>query len=339
MGSGGALRRGLLCGPLWLLCALSGRAQAASIQLPAGEDPARWSLALQMGDFSVPGDVLIVDRGAQWEIQVRDGAGVVRTATVDEPQTAQAREDVALLASSLLRPLGPGAGWGLPVLPVIAPDPPEPRPRPLPPPPDLEALLAAQEFAPQPVAPPDPGLPLPIRAGRLGGEPSRVEVFREDRPWLVLDQRAIWQPGFRPTAGLGGSVGWRPVAPLLVGIGVEGQPSSALTVDPEARMGQIGVMGQVWWAADPLRLGLEGGCAWRTFSWRGQALGTWPVAQIGGMAAAYLELWPGVVARPWLGARLDLTPGRLTQGELDVGIVPVGLTAGLALHLPLRAQR
>lgn len=316
----------------WLswLSLRSGAAFGASIQLPAGEDPARWALALQMGDFTVPGDVVITDLGARWEIRVRDGAGQLRVEIVDEPQGAQAREDVVLLASSLLQPLRPGAGLpGLP--PALQGEP----PRPPPPPPDIAPLLWASVADLPAILPPEPDPPpaILVAPGRLDRSFDRVEVARRDQPWLATDQRALWRPGTRPTVGLGASVGWR-AGPLLLGLDLDGQPSAALTAAPEARMGQIAASAQAWWALDPLRLGLEAGCAWRTFTYAGERVGAWPVGVIGAMAAAYLPISPSLVARPWAGLRLDLASGRLQQGDLDVAIPPLALTVGLAWHLP-----
>ena len=98
----------------------------------------------------------ILDRGETWTIRAHGTGTQVRELTISEPRAPGAREDVALLSASLLRPLTaqtrppapapPPAPLPAPVATAPAAPKPAPKPRPAPPP----------APAPAPTPPPEP---------------------------------------------------------------------------------------------------------------------------------------------------------------------------------------
>jgi hypothetical protein len=96
---------------LLLLVAL---ANAASwLELPPGEAPGDWESALALVEQAGAGGVVRVRIDGETWVLTAAGASGARTARVPHPRSARAREDVALLASSLLAP-GPVAAVPLP---------------------------------------------------------------------------------------------------------------------------------------------------------------------------------------------------------------------------------
>lgn len=92
-----------------LLLAWSSTAAAAVavLRLPPGEDPAAWQGPAAHAGLSLaagPGARVEIRVGtAGWEILATDATGQTRAARVAAPRTTEEREDVAVLAASLLR--------------------------------------------------------------------------------------------------------------------------------------------------------------------------------------------------------------------------------------------
>ncbi len=169
---------------LWLpslslvLCLLLARpALAVPFLLPAGEPASRWqaALALSGGLQLDPSEVRVASapwvelqrtaRADRWRLRVHDHLGSLYEVEVPVPATERQREELVVLAASLLHPITrsasspPGIGGASdvpPPLPELPPPlPSEPPPLPVEPPPLPEA--ATVEPPPLPVEPP----PLP----------------------------------------------------------------------------------------------------------------------------------------------------------------------------------
>ncbi len=102
------------------------------IELPPREPLEEWAESLALAGLvaGVRGSgayVEVLDQGTVWLIRVHDGAGHTREAAVREPVRAAEREDVAILAASLMRTISSG-GAPAPRPPVEAPPPIVPPP-------------------------------------------------------------------------------------------------------------------------------------------------------------------------------------------------------------------
>ncbi len=186
----------------WLVAALgcwTSSAWAVPFLLPEGEDPAPWRGALVLGgDLALdPGEARVVgapwvelERTARpelWRLRVRDAAGTLHEVELPAPHGEAAREELVVLAASLLHPVDQGGvdAWSaltsaeepppLPELPPPLPELPPPlppeavvveRPPPLPP----EAVVAE--------APP----PLPPEAGGSAEPPALEPEGAADEP-------------------------------------------------------------------------------------------------------------------------------------------------------------
>lgn len=75
---------------------------AASLALPAGERPADWAPALEVAGLTLGPGGVVVEGGAMWRLRYASAAGE-RTATVSVPRNAEEREQVAIVAASLMR--------------------------------------------------------------------------------------------------------------------------------------------------------------------------------------------------------------------------------------------
>ncbi len=94
-----------------LFAALAGG--ASWLELPAGERPGDWDSALALvGPAGASGVVRVRVDGETW-VLTAEGASGARATRVPAPRSGRAREDVALLAASLLEP-GPVAAVPLP---------------------------------------------------------------------------------------------------------------------------------------------------------------------------------------------------------------------------------
>ncbi len=131
-----------LCGLLAVSDVLAG----VPVDLPDGEDPARWRSAFELTELELADDdaaiTIRVDAG-RWVVTARDDQGVLRRATVDPPTTQAEREEVAAIARGIARALG------------LAEVTPESRPPPPPPPPPLEPEAEPEAPASVRVDPPE----------------------------------------------------------------------------------------------------------------------------------------------------------------------------------------
>ncbi|HND29128.1 MAG TPA: hypothetical protein PLA94_03980 [Myxococcota bacterium] len=293
-------------------------------RLPPGEDPRLWVPAFELGDFEPGGPESTVELVAgpqMWELRVHDGRGGVRSATVPAPVDMRGREDVILLASSLLRPLTPRDPWV-----VKAPEP-EPVPE------DLVLHLPRASWGG--VETP-PEMPTVGEASSLRVVWPTLRLIWEERPGVSLDQRVVWRPGSEPALAVG-IEGSTQVAPgAVISVQLRWQGSATLQARPTARLGALSQELGLWWVPGRLRLGLQAGIAERWLSDSGLFIGVFPVGVVGVGAGVALPLRSGVVLLPQTAVRLDLAQGDIAQGTEQIAeIFPLEFTAGLAIQLRL----
>ena len=182
-----------------LLLAAPATAAAPTIALPAGQNPTQWQEALALAGLTRTAgsaDVVVRSAGSQWVIEIHGPGGVLRALAVPAPTDEAGREDLVVLAASLLeeaRVTLPEAPEPEPHAPAVAdagealtsPSPPPvspTAPAPTPPPDRLAALVAAAvadvEAEPEP-APPSAPAPLPKGEGSRQGEPPSPEPESE----------------------------------------------------------------------------------------------------------------------------------------------------------------
>jgi hypothetical protein len=289
---------------------LSSAEAGVPIRLPAQERVADWQEALTIAGLSpgTPGDGAWVDvtvGATVWTLRVRDLAGVLHDATVAPPRTEQEREDVALLAASLLQPVA------VPVRVAAAPPPPV-KPTPRPPPPPAPAWPPAAEVpvvvaAPEPVvvAPP-PAPPAPEAAAPPAFE-GRVGLAGEVRPWSV------------PTALVWGEVqlvGSSPIRPAIGGSLTAPAGIPLITDDVHYWSGEVWV--GAWYAADaPVRfdLGVTLGAAARTFLKDDLAMGVAWIPVFSTRVEAPLRVAPWLVVEPGVHLLVDTREVDLQSDE------------------------
>lgn len=171
-----------LCALLSVFFASVAWAVPPRLLLPPGEDPAVWAEALMIAGLeagpplaAAPG-VLVLRVAGGWQLEALDGAGGRRTLVVAPPVSDADRQELAILARSLTRPVQvaavePPKPKPTPRPAVVAPAPPAP----LPPPP--AAAIVAVVPPPPPVESAPNGLRLSILSGvRAGGTGPAAEL-------------------------------------------------------------------------------------------------------------------------------------------------------------------
>lgn len=274
---------------LLLLALAAAQAASVPIRLPAQERVADWQEALSIAGLAVgvPGEgpwVDVVAGSTTWTVRVRDLAGVIHNAPVKPPTTELEREDLAMLAVSLLQPVA----LPKPVKVAVPPPPVRTAPRVVPPP-VPEPLPPEPDPTPEPppvVAPPVE--PEPVRAtfqGRLG-------IAGEVRPWSA------------PTGLLWGEVQWVGPSPLRPSFGASVTlPADLPQITDDVAYWSSEVWVGAWYAASvPFRFdfGIAGGVAARSFLKNDEPVGlAWiPVlstrAEVPIVVTGWLTIEPGV---------------------------------------------
>jgi len=124
----------------------------SGVELPPGEDPDVWAPAFEFAGLApdtgeVRPHIHIEDNGAHWVLRAYDGQGATRSAEVRTPKTEAEREQVALVASGLMRAMS------VPVsaAPTPEPDPPETNEDPFFDDFEIEPVVEAMEVTTAPV--------------------------------------------------------------------------------------------------------------------------------------------------------------------------------------------
>ncbi len=281
---------------------LATSARAQDVQLPRGEDAADWAPALDLAGLRIATTgapaVTLTPAGTQWVVEVVDHVGRVRTAHVVAPRTPAEREEVALVAAGLVRPVRAGSA---------PPPPPFTLPTPPPPPPSraasAEPLALAEEPEEAPTVPtvvvPKPREPAPSRLPSQ--RPDGRADLEED---LAILDAAVARARPRPSA---------PVRPRLVFAVLRPEPLRSrepFFIAPPLEVG-LGISARprtqagfaVSFGMRPLRAGFaSGGVCLGLVTPRNLRHGPQirTMTQVEAVADAEVDLW-GVSAGPMVG--------------------------------------
>ena len=321
---------------LILFAAARAFAAGLAINLPAGELPGDWAECLAIAGLvassSTSGPrVEVVDEGERWRLRAQDGRGSTREVVVTRPRTAAAREDVAFLAASLVRPMAQhaGAAAALPAAPApvtksSAPPAPAARPPPDPPPPAAPSAtvspvptaaapvpaLAAAVALPSPVAATSPAAALPPTAPVTS---PPVPVTSPVAPAPV----AVVPPTVTPSAVVAAPSD--PLTPVASAVDVVEIAPPPATPEPAPA---------AWWFG----LGAAGSASVRLDSVLGPALGGRFEAGRGDFGAAVQASWAAPAVVSALQAAPSVAETTISGGGTwQPGQATVGLRAGVAL--------
>ncbi|MDP2306548.1 MAG: hypothetical protein Q8P18_11045 [Pseudomonadota bacterium] len=282
-------------------------AAAVPVRLPAQERVADWQEALTIAGLAVgvPGEGPWVDVSAgptAWTVRVRDLDGVVHVTPVAPPLSEQDREDVAMLAASLLQPVAVPSPVKAPVkvmAPVRTPPPVVPPPVPVPEP---------EPVPPAPVPVPEPA-PAPVVAPARATFQPRVGLAVELRPWSTptgivwAELQRVADTPLRPS--LGGSLAAPADLPQIAG-------------DVRYWSGEVWV--GAWYAApSPIRFdfGATLGVAGRSFSKDGEPVGLAWIPVFSSRVEVPLQVAPGLVIEPGVHMQLDARQIHLASIQND----------------------
>lgn len=237
-------------GAVALLLALgAGSAEAAvPVQLPPGEDPQRWAALFATHDLeagqATPGAawVQLEDKGAHWDMHVRDPQGVVHQENVAEPATEEERAAIVWLARTHLDGKPPEVeGAPVPAKVVTVERPPSPV--------WMEAGggvgLRGDAGA---------GADLHVAGGTTLAERVRVGLAVDLRPATALDDvgdlrgvgrseatvGAAWSPTGRFAPGVGASAGVALHSFLQAGATVRNVPTPVVGADLSLAIAVVG---------------------------------------------------------------------------------------------------
>ena len=200
---------------LLMLCA-PGVAAAVPFLLPDGEPRSQWQSALVLGgdlaldpsELRVAGspwvELQCTARPDRWRLRVRDHQGTLHEVEVPLPATEPQREELVVLASSLLHPMAAGSAqvWGV----LAAADEPLPLPE-QPPPLPVEPPPLPTQPPPLPVEPP----PVPVdetAATEEDGQAASIAAVATTPATPTPPEPIIEEPprlGWAPWARVGGS--------------------------------------------------------------------------------------------------------------------------------------
>ena len=301
---------------VWTVCiamALPCHAEATvPLVLPPGEPLDAWTIAAAAVDLvaRVDGDVpsgawVEVIVGDRWLLRVHDAEGRVREQAVDAPQAQIDREEIALLASTLLTPA-----------PAI-----DPR---------VVDVVGVRAEAPARTSPtPRPSVqPAPPTRGPVGA-------------WLGVAVRADLREGRREATSVGMQGGTEFGPGFRVGGGVEGTTSARFDLQqrggPVRGVWSFGAGGGLWWALQravaPL-VGLTLEVQVRSFVADLDLVERVPVPVLGVELGASIGLGPVLRIEPQVRLTVDLA-----RTDIDLGGDVPGLLAPLAVQfgIALRA--
>jgi hypothetical protein len=313
---------------MWMV-ALLGIARAGALVLPPDEDPAAWASALALAGLDGGGDrvVLYRDREGWWLVP----PGSVQV-PVPAPHSEAGREEIAVLAASLLRCVG--ADLTLPALPPLLPPPAPrraPRPAPVQPP-----VPAPEPVAPVTVAPPVDDLPEPLVPEVLDELITLVEppAPREPAPWRGwwdVGAGAAWRQGVQagPSAQLGVGAA-RGSARLGLRV-YAGERMEIAAVGPKQGFSAVDVLPGIWLAPrDSATVGIVGGGSIRWGTDAGELAFLQTMGVVGGELGGRLTAGK-VEILPRLRVTSDLATTALVHDGRDAGTLsPFQIAAEIA---------
>ncbi|GEM_PF-2668937 len=297
-----------MCAVFVLWAAVAAAAQDTPLILPAGEPAEAWAAAADGFGLAVatadPGDVDRVEVfvGDPWLVRAIVG-GVVREEAVEPPRSQTDREDVVLLAVSLLQP-APTLNPGVPAPAPVAVEPPS-KAKPTP--------VAEEEEATESVA-----------GGWLGAAArADLRAGRREAISLSLQGGVEFGPGFRAGLDIEGVTSAR----------FDGQDDDG----PVHGTWSLGAAGGIWWGlrrpVTPL-IGAQLGVQVRSFV---ADLGVderraVPVAAV--ELAASIGAGPVLRFEPQVRLTIDLAPTDVDLGAPEpVRFAPLAVQFGVALRV------
>ncbi len=288
-----------------LLLLLAAAQAAVPVRLPAQERVADWQEALTIAGLAVgvPGEgpwVDVTGGATSWTVRVRDLDGIVHVTPVAPPKTEQDREDLAMLAASLLQPIAVPP----PVKVAVTPPPPV-RPRVTPPP------------APVVVVPPPPPEPVPVPVVVPPPEPEPVHPTFQPRVGVALEVRPWSTPTGLVWAELQ-RVGESPLRPAL-GVSIAA-PADLPQIEGDVRYWSGEVWVGAWYAApEPLRFdfGVTVGVAGRSFSKDGEPVGVALIPVLSTRLELPILVAPGLLVEPGVHMQLDTRQVHLASEQND----------------------
>lgn len=327
---------------LWLLTAW---AAPIPVVLPEGEDPARWTEALELADLQVgaPGEgagIWIAADGPVWRVRVRGTEGEEHRVTADRPTTEAEREALAHWVASLARPV---PALALPTLETVVPAP-APRPAPKP-----EPVVAADPEEPAPaaaepdtVAEPDTDAVADAGPPEPGPDEAITEaVALEDpadpgpSPWAAEGWlRGAAGMAFRDGTGAptGSLFGGAAVGPARFGAGLTAAGPHRIPGAADHRWTNVEALLGVWFAVPrgPV-VGLAGGVGRRQYDDLDPVLRGTGAFELG-WRAPLSDHWDLV---PLARVDLDLGAGGLRRTTVVVNGETLGDLAPMAVRLEL----
>lgn len=297
------------------------------VQLPPGESAADWAEPLSLAGLQpgAPGTgpyVQIRDEGGKWTIRVRDEAGQLHDVPVERPDSAAEREEIAFVASSLVKPMAPAKPAPAPP-PTPAPAPAVVKPKPVAPQPKPE---------PPPQPQPEPVAPVVVEAPPVIAEP--VEEPDRSGVWASLALGVGGRDGSAAQPNAGVRIGPRLSPSLRVGGGLSWAPPAALPdTGKQRRVTSVEALAGVWWGeVGQPQLGATVGAARRAFSDEG-----WGVAAFVTPTAAVeigwiVPLGEHAAIEPLVRVSADgVVTDLLVDGEPVGSLGRIGVVAGATL--------
>ncbi len=323
---------------------------AANLALPAGERAADWAPALEVAGLTLGPGGVVVEGGATWRLRYAS-AGGERTATVSAPRNAEEREQVAIVAASLMRQSRERAtrasalpAAAPPSVPSAAASSAAPAPRRAPrapsasPAPEAPPVVAAASAPPASAAPAPEGpaeAEAPFMAMSGPEAPSRVAPAAAAEPGSPLAERApsAAGPAIAPPEAASLAKAAPPAVRVSAAVGAVGVLRPGLGANPGGAVAARVARGAGWIEA--------GGQAFAATQFEAGSLALSTLALRGGARVEPLEGWgcfagAGVVAERW--EVVDLAGARAAAGfgvEAAVGM-DRALWGPVALELTLQ---
>lgn len=300
---------GLFCFLLLVAPGLARAAVGVPVRLPAHERAADWQEALTIAGLTVgvPGDGAWVDVSVgptSWTVRVRDLDGVVHVTPVAPPVSEQDREDLAMLAASLLQPVA---------VPTSL---------------KAAAKEAAATAAPPPVKPPSRPATTPAAAALPGPPSAEVSVIvppseptaharLEARVGLAAEIR-LWSV---PTGLVWTDVQWVGSSPLRPSVGGSlAAPAALPRIAGSVSYWSAELWAGAWYAAPaPLRFdfGVTLGLAGRSFSKSGEPVGIAWIPVFSTRLEVPILVTPGLLIEPGVHIQLDARQVHLESRQTD----------------------
>ncbi len=303
-----------------LLSCLAALAAPLQFVLPTGESAADWTPALEAAGIEVSATatsagVTIEAVGQRWRLTVISADQVVHQVVLDPPRDADAREDVAWLVASLVRP-----ATSLDLVPLLHPPPP------LAPSAPQVAIVAPAAPPSEPEPEPPSGVPVtPTSIDRGSPTPDPDEIPEDDLeiglplPAANRHQKSYLWTSTGVHLGLREHAATAPGAAFTIGFARRGLRAGARAcwtstsvldgAGPRRGVSSLDVIAGTWWAPRTgAMVGLGMGGSSRTWSDRSVTVASHTMPLIVIEVGAAADLGRGWRGMPTLRLQQDLAP-------------------------------